>query len=353
MAHGVAGATLLLVAVENRSTGGSTQLLTGTIAVTSTVTGVMPVAHKMSGTIAAQSVLTVTARVAHPLAGTIAAQSALTATARVAHPLVGSVVAISTVTATARVAHPLAGTIAVQSVVNGALAGGVVALGTGTIAVVSSLSATARVAHPLAGTIAATSALTATARVAHALTGTITSVSTVTTTAKVVHKMTGTIAAISNLFGTISGGSAPAAPALLIPITHALNQLAGTVGLDAQGAANVWAGTKNLDLVGALNFKNVSSGLEYNLVVKRLAATYGGYPLLEAEVALSGASDGGFSADFAFGGGMMESFAKSEAPPDVVPQTRSTKKKAVVASAIVGGAGIIAGVTKLLTGILL
>jgi hypothetical protein len=37
-----------------------------------------------------------------------------------------------------------------------------------------------------------------------------------------------------------------------------LNQLAGTSGLDAQGAANVWAGLPigTLELIGALNHRN-------------------------------------------------------------------------------------------------
>lgn len=38
-------------------------------------------------------------------------------------------------------------------------------------------------------------------------------------------------------------------------LPHALNRVAGTQYLDAQGAANVWAGTTGLDLLGALNTK--------------------------------------------------------------------------------------------------
>ncbi len=39
------------------------------------------------------------------------------------------------------------------------------------------------------------------------------------------------------------------------PLQWQLNRLAGTTGMDAQGAANVWAGTTGLDMVGALNYK--------------------------------------------------------------------------------------------------
>lgn len=38
-----------------------------------------------------------------------------------------------------------------------------------------------------------------------------------------------------------------------------LNRLAGTTGLDGQGAANVYAGTTGLGVVGALNIKASSS----------------------------------------------------------------------------------------------
>jgi hypothetical protein len=61
-----------------------------------------------------------------------------------------------------------------------------------------------------------------------------------------------------------------------------LNRLAGTSGLDAQGAANAWAGTSGLDLIGALNAKAGTSGLGLNAVANRLAATSG----LEAQRAL-------------------------------------------------------------------
>lgn len=38
-------------------------------------------------------------------------------------------------------------------------------------------------------------------------------------------------------------------------LKQTLNMLAGTTGLDEQGAANAWAGTTKLDLVGALNVR--------------------------------------------------------------------------------------------------
>lgn len=40
-----------------------------------------------------------------------------------------------------------------------------------------------------------------------------------------------------------------------------LNELAGTTGLSAQGAANAWAGTTGLALLGALNAKARSRGV--------------------------------------------------------------------------------------------
>lgn len=65
-----------------------------------------------------------------------------------------------------------------------------------------------------------------------------------------------------------------------------LNRLAGTTGLDAQGAANVWAGTTGRDLVGALNVVAGTVGVELNGVIKLLAATYGGNPALDSGGAL-------------------------------------------------------------------
>lgn len=66
-----------------------------------------------------------------------------------------------------------------------------------------------------------------------------------------------------------------------------LNRLAGTTGLDAQLAANVWAGTTGRDLVAALNAKNGTTGLELNGVLKALALTYGGNPSMDANGSLA------------------------------------------------------------------
>lgn len=55
-------------------------------------------------------------------------------------------------------------------------------------------------------------------------------------------------------------------------LTHALNRLAHTDNLDAQGAANKWAGTTGLDLLGALNKKARTTGLGLPSVLNRLAA---------------------------------------------------------------------------------
>lgn len=66
-------------------------------------------------------------------------------------------------------------------------------------------------------------------------------------------------------------------------LRDALNRLAGTTALDAQGAANVWAGTTNLDLVGALNVKNGGTNLELAGVLNALAGTTG----LEVDAAAS------------------------------------------------------------------
>ena len=42
-------------------------------------------------------------------------------------------------------------------------------------------------------------------------------------------------------------------------LTQELNRLAGTVGLDSQGAANAYASTTGMPVVGALNIKAQSS----------------------------------------------------------------------------------------------
>ena len=68
-----------------------------------------------------------------------------------------------------------------------------------------------------------------------------------------------------------------------------LNRLAGSQGLDAQGAANFWAGTSQLDLVGALNLIAGTSHLELNGVIKVLASQHGGNLLLDYNGALDAA----------------------------------------------------------------
>jgi hypothetical protein len=63
-------------------------------------------------------------------------------------------------------------------------------------------------------------------------------------------------------------------------LTAELNRLAGTTGLDEQGAANAWAGTSGKATVGALNYK-VSSSRSPNIfkdidgVCNELAGTTG------------------------------------------------------------------------------
>jgi hypothetical protein len=74
-----------------------------------------------------------------------------------------------------------------------------------------------------------------------------------------------------------------------------LNRLAGTTGLDAQGAANVWAGTTGLDLLGALNAKAGTTGLELNGVCRRLATTYAGSPELDYNESLDTATSSSFN----------------------------------------------------------
>jgi hypothetical protein len=59
-----------------------------------------------------------------------------------------------------------------------------------------------------------------------------------------------------------------------------LNRLAGTTGLDRQGAANVYAGTTGLGVVGALNIKASSSRTKdkfkgLNGICNELAGTTG------------------------------------------------------------------------------
>ena len=60
------------------------------------------------------------------------------------------------------------------------------------------------------------------------------------------------------------------------PLTESLNRLAGTTGLAAQGAANVYAGTTNLSLVDALNSKaGNTSPIALQGVLNQLAGTDG------------------------------------------------------------------------------
>lgn len=56
-------------------------------------------------------------------------------------------------------------------------------------------------------------------------------------------------------------------------LTHALNRVAGTVGLEAQGAAQVWASAPGVELVGCLNKKNGTTGIDLLGVVNALAGT--------------------------------------------------------------------------------
>jgi hypothetical protein len=74
-------------------------------------------------------------------------------------------------------------------------------------------------------------------------------------------------------------------------IVESLNRLAGTSGLEAAGAANVWAGTEGLEVVGALNVKAGVVGLELNGVCQLLAFLLGGEPGLDAAGALSSIVD--------------------------------------------------------------
>lgn len=66
-----------------------------------------------------------------------------------------------------------------------------------------------------------------------------------------------------------------------------LNRLAGTTGLDAQGAANVYAGTSGFDLVGALNVAAGTAHLELQGVLNALAGTTGLGPNAAASAILA------------------------------------------------------------------
>lgn len=56
-------------------------------------------------------------------------------------------------------------------------------------------------------------------------------------------------------------------------LTHALNRVAGTVALEAQGAAQVWADAPGMELLGCLNKKNGTSGVGLLGVLNSLAGT--------------------------------------------------------------------------------
>ena len=65
-----------------------------------------------------------------------------------------------------------------------------------------------------------------------------------------------------------------------------LNRLAGSEGLDAQGAANFWLGTTQIDLVRAINLLAHTNNLELNGALKVLAGVFGGNPNLDMADAL-------------------------------------------------------------------
>lgn len=71
------------------------------------------------------------------------------------------------------------------------------------------------------------------------------------------------------------GSPAPSWDGSKRPLTANMNRLAGTWGLAAQGAANLWAGTNGLFLTGALNAKAGTSGLPLQAVLNQLAGTSG------------------------------------------------------------------------------
>lgn len=69
-----------------------------------------------------------------------------------------------------------------------------------------------------------------------------------------------------------TGGTAHTDPQ---PLKAALNRVAGTSGLESQGAAQVWAGAPGMALLGALNKKNGTQGLGLLAVLNDLAGTSG------------------------------------------------------------------------------
>ena len=58
-------------------------------------------------------------------------------------------------------------------------------------------------------------------------------------------------------------------------LQYNLNRLAGTTGLDAQRAANIWAGVSGKDLVGALNAKAGTTGKDIQGALNSIAGTSG------------------------------------------------------------------------------
>ncbi len=64
-------------------------------------------------------------------------------------------------------------------------------------------------------------------------------------------------------------------------LLQALNDAAGTDGLEFNAACNAYAGTTGMDGLGALNVANGTRGLGLNLVLNQLAGTTG----LEAQAA--------------------------------------------------------------------
>ncbi len=71
-------------------------------------------------------------------------------------------------------------------------------------------------------------------------------------------------------------------------LQQTLNTLAGTTGLDAQGAANVWAGTTGKDLLGALNYRAGRTGLGVQGVLNALSGTTGNNEGFACDALLAG-----------------------------------------------------------------
>lgn len=68
-----------------------------------------------------------------------------------------------------------------------------------------------------------------------------------------------------------------------------LNYLAGTVNLEAQGAANALNGTQQIELTKVMNDLAGTTGLALNGAVKAYARLIGGNPDLDANAALNDA----------------------------------------------------------------